>query len=119
MSIMERLSRTAYVQSVMAEKADLSAFKQKPSVRTVLGIATLCFSYVIAWPAIAVLGYAAVVSEKAWLLAVGGPLLYGCSHLVFLLGMYLAGFDYTKIVFRWATRAIMERWLRRRSRQNH
>ena len=117
MGIMERISRTAYVRSAIAEQADLSAFRQKPSLRSVLGIATLAFSYIIAWPAIAVLGYIAVVVDKAWLLAVGGPLLYGFSHLVFLLGMYLAGLDYSRIFFRWATRVIIERWMRKHGRQ--
>ena len=109
---MERISRTAYVRSAVADRADLSAFRKKPSLRILVGIAILCFSYVIAWPAIAVLGYFAVADDNAWLLAVGGPLLYGFSHLVFLLGMYLAGYDYTKIVLRWATRVVMERWMR-------
>ena len=113
MNIIERISRTAYVQSAIADKADLSAFKAKPSLRTALGILALGISYVIAWPAIAVLGYIAISIDKAWLIVIGGPLLYGFSHLVFLLGMYLAGFDYSKVFLRWATRVIVERWMQK------
>jgi len=111
MNIIERISRTAYVQSAIADKADLSAFKVKPSPRTVLGILTLGFSYIIAWPAIFVLGYVAVSIDNTWLIAVGGPLLYAFSHLVFLLGMYLAGSDYTKVFLRWAIRVVVEKWM--------
>jgi len=113
MRIIEKISRTRYVRSAIADKADLSAFKAKPSFRIVLGMALVLFSYVMAWPTIAVLGYLAVVHDNAWLIAVGGPLLYGLSHLVFLVGMYLAGYDYTKIFLRWATRVLMERWMQK------
>jgi hypothetical protein len=115
MGIMERISRTEYVRSAIADKADLSALKAKPSLRTKLGVAAILISYVIAWPAIAALGYVAIATDKLWLVAVGGPLLYGFSHLVFLLGMYLAGYNHTKIVLRWATRVVVEKWIHSRS----
>ena len=111
MGLMERISRTAYVRSAIAEKADLSAFRAKPSLRVKLGIAIVLFSYIIGWPAIAVLGYMAVALDKGWLIAIGGPLLYGFSHLVFLLGIYLSGYDYTKIFLRWAVRVVVEKWM--------
>jgi len=114
---MERISRTTFARSAIADKADLSAFKKKPSFRIVSGMTVICFSYVMAWPAIAVLGYIAVATNRIWLIAVGGPLLYGLSHLVFLLGLYLAGYDYTKIFLRWATRVLVERWMRKNPHQ--
>ena len=40
---MERISRTEYVRSAIADKADLSAFKAKPSFRVKLGIAIVLF----------------------------------------------------------------------------
>ncbi|MEN8243268.1 MAG: hypothetical protein ABFS43_00040 [Thermodesulfobacteriota bacterium] len=108
-SLIERISRTEYIRSAIAEKADLSAFKARPTLRIKLGIALVFISYVIAWPAIAVLGYISVSIDKAWILAVGGPLLYGFSHLVFMLGMYLAGANYVKILLRWAARVFVEK----------
>ena len=54
-------------------------------------------------------------SRIGLLLVIGGPVLYGLSHLVFILGMYLAGAKYTKIFLRWATRVAVERWLRKAS----
>ena len=112
MGLMERISRTEYVRAAIAEKADLSAFKARPSLRVKLGIAIVLFSYVIGWPAVAVLGYLALTLDKGWLIAIGGPLVYGFSHLVFLLGIYLSGYDYTKIFLRWAVRVVVEKWLR-------
>ncbi|MEJ2171070.1 MAG: hypothetical protein P8X90_36740 [Desulfobacterales bacterium] len=111
MSIIKRISETEYVRSAIADRADLSAFREKPSLRAILGVASIGFSYIICWPAIAALTALAVYLGRPWLLAIGGPLLYGFSHLVFLLGMYLAGFNYTRIFLRWATRAAVERWM--------
>ena len=104
MNIIKRISETEYVRSAIEDKADLSAFKEKPSIRVILGVSAICFSYIIGWPAISALGALAIYLNRPWLIAIGGPLLYGLSHLVFLLGMYLAGYNYTKIFLRWATR---------------
>lgn len=109
MSFIKRIAETEYVRRAIKEKADLSAFKKKPSMRILLGISTIGFSYIIGWPAISALGALAIYLNEPLLLAIGGPLLYGFSHLVFLLGMYLAGAQYTKIFLRWATRIAMEK----------
>ncbi len=111
MSIIKRISETGYVRSAIKDKADLSAFKEKPSIRTILGVSAIGFSYIIGWPAISALGALAVYLNRPWLIVIGGPLLYGSSHLVFLLGMYLAGANYTKIFLRWATRMAVEKWM--------
>jgi hypothetical protein len=109
MNFIKRIAETEYVRGAIEEKADLSGFKKKPSIRTVLGISIIGLSYIIGWPAISVLGILSIYMNKPWLLAIGGPLLYGLSHLVFLLGMYLAGAQYAKIFLRWATRIVVEK----------
>lgn len=43
------------------------------------------------------------------IVAVGGPLVYGPSHLVFFVGFYLAGSHYAPFFFRWATRKAIEK----------
>ena len=111
MNIIKRISETEYVRSAIEDKADLSAFKEKPSIRVILGVSAICFSYVIGWPAVGALGALAIYLNRPWLIAIGGPLVYGLSHLVFLLGMYLAGYNYTKIFLRWATRVAVEKWI--------
>jgi hypothetical protein len=111
MNIIKRISETKYVRSAIEDKADLSAFKEKPSIRVILGVSVIGFSYIIGWPAISVLGALAIYLNRPWLIAIGGPLLYAFSHLVFLLGMYLAGYNYTKIFLRWATRIAVEKWM--------
>ena len=113
MNIIKRISESNYVRSAVKDKADLSAFKQKPSIRVILGVSAIAFSYIIGWPAVGALGMLSIYLEKPLIVAIGGPLTYGLSHLVFLLGMYLAGYDYTKIFLRWATRVTVEKWIRK------
>jgi len=111
MNIIKKIAETRYVRSAIEDQADLSAFKEKPSLQIIIGLSVMGFSYIIGWPAISVLGIVSVYLNKPLLIAIGGPLLYGLSHLVFMLGMYLAGYNYTKIFLRWATRVAVEKWM--------
>ena len=90
MNIIKKIAETRYVRSAIEDQADLSAFKEKPSMRIIIGLSVMGFSYIIGWPAISALGIVSVYLNKPLLIAIGGPLLYGLSHLVFMLGMYLA-----------------------------
>ena len=107
--ILEKVAATRFVQKAIADKADLSPFKERPSPRAMAGIVAIGISYIIGWPAVALLSVVSIHLEKPMIVIIGGPLTYGLSHLVFILGMYLAGADYTRIFFRWATRKTMEK----------
>jgi hypothetical protein len=108
---LHRISKIPYVQRAISDQADLSIFKQQPSARAIWGLITIGISYTIGWPLISVLGLLSLYWEKPLLLIIGGPVAYGLSHLVFILGAYLAGADYAKDFLRWATRAGMEKLL--------
>ena len=110
--ITARLVRIRFVHRAVTEKADLSAFRQRPSVRTIFGVGTIILSYIIGWPLIAVLGVVSIYLQRPAIVLVGGPVAYGISHLVFLLGMYLAGARYSWIFLRWLTRVAMDRLMR-------
>lgn len=114
MKLLEKLAQTKYVRKAVEDQADLSAFQEKPSVRVLLGISAIAISYLIGWPAISVLAPLSIHWGMPLLIAVGGPLLYGLSHLIFLLGMYLAGAKYSKIFLRWAARVAAERLTHRK-----
>jgi len=109
--ILRKVADTRFVQKAIADKADLSAFRERPSPRAIAGISAIGISYIIGWPAVLLLGVVSVHLGKPMIAVIGGPLTYGLSHLVFILGMYLAGADYTRIFLRWATRKAMEKML--------
>lgn len=111
--LVARIAATRFVRQALAENADLSAFKGKPSLKVTLGITAIVISYIIGWPAVALLGFLAAYYGRPAIVVVGGPLIYGLSHLVFLLGMYLAGARYTWIFLRWLTRVTMLKLLKR------
>jgi hypothetical protein len=107
MNLLGKIARTEFVRSAVLDKADQSELKQRPTARTWVGIFFMGFSYIIGWPAIVALGFVSVHVQKPWLVAVGGPLLYGLSHFVFFLGMVLAGTQYIRPFLRWAARRAM------------
>lgn len=113
MKLLQRLAETDYARKAVEEQADLSAFQERPTLRVLLGLFFIGLSYVVGWPAISALGALAAYYREPLLIAIGGPLLYGLSHMVFLFGMYLSGAKYSKIFLRWATRVAAERWLNR------
>ena len=106
-----KLNETAFVRKAMTEKADLSAFRQPPTPRIIFGVTLIGLSYLIGWPLIGLLGTLAIYFNNPLLVIVGGPIAYGSSHAVFLIGMYLAGAEYTWIFLRWLTRIIMTKLL--------
>ena len=107
--IVARIAATPYARRAVEEQADLSAFKEKPTFRVLLGVFLIGFSYVIGWPAISALAALAVYFGEPLLAVVGGPVMYGISHLVFIAGMALAGAKYSAIFLRWATRRLVEK----------
>ncbi len=93
----------------MAETTSLSALFAKPTPKVWAGLGLIGVSYVIGWPAVGLLALIAFHTGEPMILAIGGPLVYGLSHLVFIAGFYLAGSYYAPSFLRWATRKAIEK----------
>jgi hypothetical protein len=98
------------VRKAIAERADLSAFRQPPTFRILAGVFAICISFPMSWPAIGALGGVAIYFRSPWIIVIGGPVLYGLSHLCFLTGMALSGEKYSRIFLRWVARVSFERF---------
>jgi len=99
-----KLGKTSFVTKLVEEPADLGIFRLTPSFRFIIGIGVIGFSYLIAWPFIALLGIISIVVRNPFIVAVGGPIAYGASHIVFFIGVWLAGKDsinYMRVFSRW------------------
>ena len=105
----DRLLKIQFVSTAVSEQADLGAFNKKPSLQIIIGLLTIGLSYLIGWPTVAGLGIVAIKLNQPLIAIIGGPLTYGLSHLVFILGMYLAGAEYTVIFLRWLSRIGVEK----------
>ena len=103
------LAQTKFASQAINDHADLSAFKQKPTARNLLGIFLMCCSYLIGWPAVGLIGALSIYRQEPLLIIIGAPLCLITAHLFFLLGMYLAGGKYVLIFVRWATRITLEK----------
>jgi hypothetical protein len=106
-----RLSQVSFVRSAIDEQADLSAFNGRPTFRILLGVFMIAFSFVMGWPAISTLGGISLYFRQPLIAVIGGPLLYGLSHLCFLGGMALSGAKYARIFMRWFARVWVQRLL--------
>ncbi len=108
-TLIKKIAATEFVRTAIEEQADLSAFKEKPSLQVIVGVLLICIASLLGWPAVAVLGVLAVKFNEPLLVVIGGPLVYGFSHLVFMFGMYFSGVKYTIIFFRWLSRVTVEK----------
>ena len=104
-----RIAKTKFARRAINDGADLRAFKEKPTAKNYLGIFLMCCSYIIGWPGVGLIGVLSIYWHEPLLIIIGGPLLLITSHLIFLVGMYLAGGKYVMVFFRWATRVTLEK----------
>jgi hypothetical protein len=102
--------RRRFVREALETPVDLAVLRAKPSPRVWTGLALVGLSYLVGWPAVALLAWLALRWQEPLLVVVGGPLTYGLSHLVFMAGAWLAGSGYVRVLLRWATRRAVE-WL--------
>ncbi len=105
----DRLLHIQFVKNAVNEQADLEAFKASPTPVIIAGVLTIILSFVMGWPAVAALGAVSIKTEQPWIAVIGCPLVYGASHLLFILGMYLSGGKYSLIFLRWLSRISVER----------
>ena len=111
--IAQALARRKVIREILENPADLSEFRERPTPRLILGLVLMAFSYVMGWPAIAAFGILAAWFKNIWIAAVG-PISYGLSCLIFLLGAWLARAPhYLSVLGRYAVCAIFRKALRK------
>lgn len=111
----KKLASTAYVRKAIEKQVTLDAFKISPSPKFLLGVGLVFFSYILGWPMVGLFSFLSAYSHAPALLMLG-PAFYGFSHLVWMLGMYLAGrncIKYADIILSWTLRKAVERALNR------
>jgi peptidoglycan/xylan/chitin deacetylase (PgdA/CDA1 family) len=110
-----KLASTAYVRRAIEKQVTLDTFKIPPSPRFLFGMSLVVFSFVLGWPMVALFSFLSAYSHAPALLLLGSAF-YVFSHLVWLLGTYLAGRDcikYTNMILSWGLRKAVEKALNR------
>ena len=107
--IAARLAKTKYVRAALEDTADLQSLRIERSPRMITGLILIGFSYLIGWPAVGAFGVLAVYFREPLIVAIGGPLIYGISHVVFLIGAWLAGAEHARFLMKYATKVIFRK----------
>ena len=74
--------------------------------KTIVGICLILFSYIIGWPAVAFFAWLSFRLKNPLWIAIGGPVIYGISTLVFLWGAYMVGERHIKVFWKWGMHLI-------------
>ena len=109
-SIARRLALTKFGQKSLAKPDRLSILKQKPDTRVYVGLVFMAMSFLIGLPALAFLSYLSVKLSKPMTIAVGGPVVILLVHIMFGVGVYLAGQNYAVNVLQWATKRFLQKY---------
>jgi uncharacterized membrane protein YkgB len=104
-------ARTKYCRQAIAERADLSAMREKPTTKMMIGLGLVAFSYVIGLPAVIAMGILAVWLREPLVGIIGGPLIYAISTIIFIVGIKMAGKRYFHVFSRWLVRVVLEKIL--------
>ena len=100
-----------YCRAAIENRTDLRVFQEKPTLSMAMGMVMIAFSYVIGLPAVFFLAMLAIWLDKPLIGIIGGPLIYGISTVLFIIGIRLAGLKHIKTLFLWMTRIILEKIL--------
>jgi len=110
--IAQYLAGKKYIHEILAHPVDLSEFKERPTPRLITGLILMGFSYVIGWPAVAALGFLSVWFKEPLIVIIGGPTIYGLSHVVFIFGAWLSRAPrYMGILARYAIQRLLKKLL--------
>lgn len=109
-SLAHRLVRTKFGQKALTQPDGLSILKQKPTTRFYGGLALIALSFLLGLPTLALLSYLSVKMSKAIIIAVGGTVVVILVHIIFAVGVYLAGQNYAMVALLWATKQFLQKY---------
>ena len=110
-SLARRLAQTKFGQKSLSNPDGLSVLKQQPGKRVYAGLVLMAMSSLLGLPALAFLSYLSVKWSKPMTIAVGGPAVIILVHIVFGVGVYLAGQNYASKVLQWATKRFLQKFV--------
>jgi hypothetical protein len=102
---------TKFGQKSLIKPDGLSILKQQPGARVYVGLVAMAMSYLIGLPALAFLSYLSVKLSKPMTIAVGGPVVLLLVHIIFGVGVYLAGKNYAVEMLQWATKRFLQKYV--------
>lgn len=115
MSIIKRtaayFARKEFCREAINERVDLTVIKEKHNATVMIGLFLIVFSYFMVIPSFFIVGLIAAELRKPMVGVIGIPLAYGVSWLILMLGMYLTGPEYAKMLGKCIVRVVLEKIL--------
>lgn len=105
------LLRIPAARKAVRDGADLERFRRPMDRKLRVGLLLLALGMLTGWPAVALLAAMALVLKEPWILALGGPMAYALSWIVWGVGVLVAGIAslaYLQDVNRWLLRRLVE-----------
>lgn len=109
-SFARSLAQTKFGQKSLTKPDGLSILKQQPGTRVYIGLILMAMSCFISLPAVAFLSYLAVKLSQPMTIAVGGVVVFLLVHIIFGVGVYLAGQNYAVEVLQLATKRFLQKY---------
>jgi hypothetical protein len=88
--IAQYLASKDCIKNILDPPASLDEFRERPTPRLIAGLALMILSFILGWPAVAALSVLAVWFKQPLIFVIGGPLTYGFSYIVFIIGAWLS-----------------------------
>ena len=108
-SVARRLARTRFGQRALTQPDRPGILKQQRTKRVYGGLTLMALSALAGLPALALLSYLSVRLGKPMIIAIGGPAVLVLVHIIFALGVYLAGQNYVIEALLWVTKRFLEK----------
>ena len=89
-NIAQYLAGKKFIKNIVANPADLSEFKERPTPRLITGLILMILSFIMGWPAVAALSVLAIWFREPLIAVIGCPTTYALSYVVFILGAWLS-----------------------------
>ena len=110
-SLARKLAETKFGQESLNNPDDLSILKRRPGKRVYVGLVFMAMSFLSGLPALAFLSYLSMKLRKPMTIVVGGPVVIILVHIMFGVGVYLAGQNYASTVLQWATKRFLQKYV--------
>ena len=104
------MAGTKLGQKSLEQPIDISIFHQKPDLRVYIGLALFILSFITSVPGIALLSFLSIKLEQPLIVAIGTPVVIIVAHIMFALGIFLAGKNYAKDMLYWSVKQFIEKY---------
>ena len=104
------LARTRFGKTSLNKQDGQITIRRQPGTRVYIGLVLLVISLLMGLPALALLGYLSAKLSKPMMIAVGGPIVVLLVHVMFGIGVYLAGRNYLVEMLHWVTKRFLQKY---------